>query len=181
LAGSSSPPEVDPFEACLAALIEDILWTPDPFVIVLDDYHLIQAEPVHQMLRLLLDRQPGQLTLVIGTREEPPLTIPRLRARNQITELRERDLSFTVEEAAEFLKAFHLPEQAISVIEKRTEGWAAGLQLAALSMQGYEDVESFLRAFSGDDRQVADYLLDDVFRHQSTEMQNFLRTPRSSC
>ncbi len=174
LTASGPPPASDPFETCLAALIEDLLWTPDSLAVVLDDYHLIQDEAVHQMLRLLLDCQPAQLTLVIGTRQEPSIPIPRLRARDQIVEIRERDLKFTSEEATEFLKVFDLPAETVSMIEKRTEGWAAGLQLAGLSLQGYADVKSFVQVFSGDDRQVADYLLDEVLRYQSSTIQDFL-------
>ena len=166
--------ETGPFENCLGALIEDLLRAPCSLILVLDDYHLIQAEPIHQLLRTLLEHQPEQLTLLISGRADPPLNLPRLRARDQLIEIRERDLRFTLEEAAEFLKGLHLSPEAIALLKRRTEGWAAGLQLAALSLQGLENTAPFLHAFAGDDRQVADYLFDEVFRHQPVDVQDFL-------
>jgi LuxR family transcriptional regulator, maltose regulon positive regulatory protein len=174
LSGPASAPEASPLEFALGALIDDILWQPDPFMLVLDDYHLIRSEPVHQMMRLLLEHLPVHMTLVISAREDPPLNLPRLRARDQLVEITERDLSFTHDETMEFLQSLQLSSDVIEVLETRTEGWAAGLQLAALSLAEYDSAEVFLKAFSGEDRQIADYLFDEVFRHQPAAVQDFL-------
>ncbi|MCP4538119.1 MAG: tetratricopeptide repeat protein [Chloroflexi bacterium] len=174
LTGPAPAPEADPFEPVLAALIEDILRLPDPLVIVLDDYHLVRSEPVHQILRFLLEHQPEQMTFAVSTRHDPPLNLSRMRARDQMVEIRERDLSFTHTETTEFLKTLQLSPQIIRALETRTEGWAAGLQLAALSLKEYASDDAFIQAFSGDDRQIADYLFDEVLRHQTPDVRDFL-------
>ena len=135
----SSSPQPPPTEALLTALINEIITLPDDFVLVLDDYHLIEAKPVDQALTFLVEHLPPQMHLVIATREDPQLPLARLRARGQLTELRAADLRFTPAEAAEFLNrvmGLNLSAEDIAALETRTEGWIAGLQLAAISMQG---------------------------------------------
>ena len=137
---SSQPP---PAEALLTSLLNEITTLPDRFVLVLDDYHLIDAKPIDQALTFLLEHLPPQMHLVIATREDPQLPLARLRARGQLTELRAADLRFTPAEAAAFLNqvmGLSLSADDIAALEDRTEGWIAGLQLAALSLQGHQDV-----------------------------------------
>ena len=135
-----SPP---PVEAILTILLNEIAAFPDNFALVLDDYHVIDAKPIDEALTFLLEHLPPQMHLVITTREDPHLPLARLRARDQLTELRAADLRFTPAEAAEFLNqvmGLNLSAEDIAALETRTEGWIAGLQLAALSMRGHEDV-----------------------------------------
>ncbi|MCE7875515.1 helix-turn-helix transcriptional regulator, partial [bacterium CPR1] len=170
-------PQPPPTESILTALLNDITTIPDNFLLVLDDYHLIEAKPVDKALTFLLEHLPPQLHLVITTREDPQLPLARLRARGQLTELRANDLRFTPFEAAEFLNrvmGLKLSEEDITALETRTEGWIAGLQLAALSMQGHQDVPGFIRAFAGDHRYIVDYLVDEVLRHQPQPVRSFL-------
>ena len=170
-------PQPPPPEALLTSLLNDIAVTPEPFVLVLDDYHLIQALPIHQQMGFLLEHQPPQMHLVITTREDPPLPVARLRARGQITEIRQADLRFTEEEAADFLRrlmGLDLSTADVAALQRHTEGWIAGLQLAALSMQGSDDVQHFVRSFTGSHRYILDYLLEEVFRQQRAGVQDFL-------
>ncbi len=149
----------------------------DNFVLVLDDYHVIDACQVDEALTFLLEHLPPQMHLVITTREDPQLPLSRLRARDQLTELRAADLRFTPFEAAGFLNqsmGLHLSEEDIDALETRTEGWIAGLQLAALSMQGHQDVPAFIRAFAGDHRYIADYLVEEVLQRQPESVRTFL-------
>src|SRR5678815_4039238 len=146
---SPQPPQV---ESLLTPLLNEITSVPDAFILVLDDYHAIDSKAVNQALSFLLDHQPHQMHLVIATREDPDLPLARLRARGQLTELRAADLRFTPAEAAEFLNqvmGLHLSAKDIAALETRTEGWIAGLQLAAISMQGYEDASGFITSFTG--------------------------------
>ncbi len=149
-----------------------------PYVFVLDDYHLIMAQPIHDGLAFLIDHLPPTLHLVIATRADPPLPLPRLRARGQLTELRQRDLRFTAEEAAVFLNdamGLKLSPQDIDALETRTEGWIAGLQMAALSLQGRPTTRSaFVQAFTGSHRFVLDYLVAEVLEQQPPALQDFL-------
>lgn len=147
------------------------------YALVLDDYHAIRAEPVHEAITYLLDHQPAWLHLTILTRSDPPLPIPRLRSRNQLTEIRAADLRFTDDEAAAFLNqvmGLDLSPQDVAALEARTEGWIAGLQMAALSMQGRQDIPGFLRAFTGSHRYIIDYLIEEVFRRQPEDIRHFL-------
>jgi LuxR family maltose regulon positive regulatory protein len=147
-ASQTQPP---PTETLLTALLNDITTVQDQFVLVLDDYHRIDSPSVDQTLSFLLEHQPPQMHLVITTREDPHLPLARLRARGQLTELRAADLRFTPSEAAEFLNQvmnLNLSAEDIAALEARTEGWIAGLQLAALSMQGREDIASFNKSFT---------------------------------
>ncbi|PWB52690.1 MAG: helix-turn-helix transcriptional regulator [Anaerolineales bacterium] len=171
---SPQPPST---EAILTALLNEIATIPDNFIFVLDDYHIIDSKPVDNALAFLLEHLPPQMHLVIATREDPQLPLARLRARGQLTELRAADLRFTPEEAAEFLNrvmGLNLSAEDIAALETRTEGWIAGLQLAALSMQGRSDIASFIQAFTGSHRFVLDYLVEEVFRAQPEGIHSFL-------
>ncbi len=146
-------------------------------LLVLDDYHLIDAPPVHASLTFLLDHQPPGLRLVLASRSDPPLPLPRLRATGQLAELRAADLRFTKEEAAALLHdamGTDLPGAAVAALEARSEGWAAGLQLAALSLRGQADPAGFVAAFSGSHRYVLDYLGQEVLDRQEAELREFL-------
>jgi len=154
---SASPDQAEWIEALITTLINDITTVATAFTLVVDDYHLIHAASIHQAVQFLLGHQPPQLHLVIVTREDPPLPLPRLRARGQVSEIRERELRFTVEEATAFLNrtmGLHLSAEAVTALETRTEGWIAGLQLAALSLRDRDDAGAFIAAFAGDDRHV---------------------------
>ena len=144
---------------------------------MLDDYHVIDSQPVDQALAFLLDHLPPRMHLVIATREDPSLPLARLRARAQLTELRAADLRFTPEEAGAFLNqmmSLNLSVESIAALEMRTEGWIAGLQLAALSLQGRKDTASFIQAFTGSQRFVLDYLVEEVLYHQPENIRSFL-------
>ncbi|MFC1976235.1 LuxR C-terminal-related transcriptional regulator [Chloroflexota bacterium] len=170
-------PQPPPPETVLAILINEIAAIPDRLVLVLDDYHLIEAQPIHDALTFLLEHLPPQMHLVIVTREDPNLSLPRYRARGQLIELRGADLRFTNAEAAEFLNqvmSLNLSAEDIATLETRTEGWIAGLQLAAISMQGHEDTTSFIKSFTGSHHFILDYLLEEVLEQQPEGIQNFL-------
>ncbi|MEZ4834342.1 MAG: hypothetical protein R2873_20540 [Caldilineaceae bacterium] len=169
--------QATPLDSLLTALVNEIAAVPEPFVLVLDDYHLVDNSAIDDALAFLLDHMPPQMHLIITTREDPRLPLSRLRARGQLTEIRAADLRFTEDEAAAFLKqtmGLTLAHEEISALEARTEGWIAGLQLAALSMQGRDDVRSFVAAFAGDNRYVVDYLVDEVLARQPDETRTFL-------
>jgi LuxR family transcriptional regulator, maltose regulon positive regulatory protein len=170
-------PQPPPPEAILTALLNEITTLPDHFVLVLDDYHLIAAQPVDMALTYLVEHLPPQMHLVIATREDPHLPLARLRARSQLTELRAADLRFTASEAAAFLTqvmGLSLLAADIAALEDHTEGWIAGLQLAALSLQGHQDVPGFIRAFAGDHRYIVDYLVEEVLQRQPEPVRSFL-------
>lgn len=174
----SQPP---PAETLLADLVNEIAARPGPFVLVLDDYHLVDSKEVDGALTFLVDHQPPQMHLVIASREDPPLPLARLRARGQLTELRAADLRFTPAEAAEFLNqvmGLNLSEGDIAALETRTEGWIAGLQLASLALQGtlsrQEAAAGFIQAFTGSHHFVLDYLLEEVLQRQPEPIQAFL-------
>ena len=144
---------------------------------MLDDYHLIQAPAVHTSVEFLLEHLPSSLRLVLASRADPPLPLARLRGRGQLAELREADLRFTPQEAGELLGATvgaELPEEAVAALGNRTEGWAAGLQLAALSLQGRSDIGAFVEGFSGSHRYVLDYLAEEVLDRQPPQLRTFL-------
>jgi LuxR family maltose regulon positive regulatory protein len=175
--GLLQSPQPQPDELILTTLLNEITTIKDNFTLVLDDYHVIDAEPVDNALTFLLDHLPPQMHLVITTREDPQLPLPRLRVRGQLTELRATDLRFTPSEAAEFLNhvmGLKLSVENIATLEASTEGWVAGLQLAALSMQGREDITGFIRAFAGDDRYVVDYLVEEVLQRPGRKRPEFL-------
>ncbi|MBA4384259.1 MAG: helix-turn-helix transcriptional regulator [Anaerolinea sp.] len=164
-------------ENILTTLLNDISTINEKFILVLDDYHLINSKKIDFALTFFIDHMPAQMSIIITTREDPNLPLARLRARGQLTELREADLRFTPKEAGEFLNQvmnLNLSEENISALENRTEGWIAGLQLAALSMQGREDINGFIRAFTGSHRFVLDYLVEEVLKHQPDHIRYFL-------
>jgi LuxR family maltose regulon positive regulatory protein len=179
---SHQPP---PAESVLTALINKIAALPGPgdhekgrpHILVLDDYHLITAQAIHDAVSFLLDHLPPNLRLVTSTRADPPLPIARLRGQGQLTELRQPDLRFTIDEAAAFLNArvgLNLSPADVAALEARTEGWIAGLQMAAVSIRGQQDVAAFIRAFTGSDRYILDYLVEEVLYRQPEHIQNFL-------
>jgi len=176
-------PQPPPIESILTALINEIAAIPDNFVLVLDDYHVIDANvvdastTVDEALTFLLAHLPPQMHLVIATREDLNLPLARLRVRGHLTELRAADLRFTPAEAAEFLNqvmGLDLSAEDIAALETRTEGWIVGLQLAAVSLQGRDDPSAFVHAFSGSNRFILDYLAEEVLARQEPAIQEFL-------
>ena len=170
---SPQPPST---ESVLTTLINRITTALDSFVLVLDDYHVIESKAVDDALIFLIEYAPAGVHIVISTREDPNLNLSRYRVRDELTELRANDLRFNPVEAADFLNrvmGLNLTEEDISILETRTEGWIAGLQLAALSMQG-QDAKSFIQSFTGSHRYVIDYLIEEVLNQQSESVQSFL-------
>ena len=170
-------PQPPPIESVLTTLINETNGIQDDFAVILDDYHVIDAELVHDAVTFLVDHLPPQMHLVIASRSDPPLPLARLRGRGELAELRAADLRFTPDEAAAFLNevmGLNLSAQDVETLEARTEGWIAGLQLAALSMHGREDVPGFIKAFAGDDRYIVDYLVEEVLRLQPERIRSFL-------
>ena len=170
-------PQPPPIESVLTTLINEINAIEDDFPLILDDFHVIDAQPVHSGIAFLLDHLPPQMHLVIASRSDPLLPLSRLRGRGESTELRAADLRFTPDEAASFLNevmGLDLSAADVAALEARTEGWIAGLQLAALSMQGREDLHGFVAAFSGDDRYIVDYLIEEVLERQPERVRSFL-------
>ncbi len=174
LLNSAQPPAP---KAILAYLIDELGGLDAPLALVLDDYHVITAQPVHETVAFLLDHRPPLLHLVILTRADPPLPLARLRARDQLAEIRAADLRFTTVEAAAFLnqnRGLSLSPADVEALEARTEGWIAGLQLAALALKGRGDVASFVKAFTGSHAYVAEYLIEEVLQRQPEPVQTFL-------
>lgn len=170
-------PQPPPMESILTALLNEIAAIPNHFVLVLDDYHMADSQAVDQALAFLLEYMPAQMHLVITTREDPHLPLPRLRVRSQLTEIRASGLRFTPAEAAGFLNqamGLNLPAEAVAALEDRTEGWIAGLQMAALSMQGRADTAGFIQAFTGSHRFILDYLAEEVLHQQPERIRSFL-------
>jgi len=164
-------------ELVVTAVINQLATSPDEVVLVLDDYQVIESPAVHDSLVLLLDRLPPGLRVVLASRADPPLPLARLRARNQLAELRAADLRFTLLEAAAFLReaaGLDLTAASLAALDARTEGWAAGLQLAALSLRGHTDPAGFVATFSGSHRHVLDYLTEEVLTRQPGQVTSFL-------
>lgn len=179
VSGMLQAPEPPPPTAFMGSLIRDLSSAspPQPIVFVLDDFHLITTRTIHDAIAFLLDHQPAHFHLVIITREDPMLPLARLRVRRQMTEIRLADLRFTVEETAAFLrdvKGLQLDQPDVIALGSRTEGWIAGLQLAALSMQQSEDASAFIRSFTGSSRYLLDYLIEEVIAQQTADIQTFL-------
>jgi LuxR family maltose regulon positive regulatory protein len=176
------------FEPLMTALINEVAGQPhadEALLLVLDDYHVISSQLVHESLGFLLEHQPPGLYLALTSRSDPPLALARLRARGQLTELRAAELRFTPGEAAALLQQVAaapggarpgapLPDTVAATLAARTEGWAAGLQLAGLSLRGRGDVDGFVAAFTGSHRYVLDYLGEEVLEHQSDQVRTFL-------
>ncbi|MEW6403141.1 MAG: LuxR C-terminal-related transcriptional regulator [Chloroflexota bacterium] len=166
-----------PPEAVLTSLVNDLHSTGREIALVLDDYQFIHSQAVHEAVAFLLEHCPNTFHMVIAARSDPPLALARLRARGQMVELRAADLRFTEHEAAQFLNdimGLHLDAGSVAVLEERTEGWIAGLQMAALSMRDRDDVLGFIEGFSGTNRYILDYLLEEVLARESEEVQAFL-------
>jgi LuxR family maltose regulon positive regulatory protein len=175
--GTLQAPQPPPTGVILTTLVNDLAAIPNHLVLVLDDYHVVDSLQVDDVLTFLIDHLPPQIHLVIATREDPPLPLARLRARGQLTELRADDLRFTSYETAEFLNqvmGLNISTEDIAALETRTEGWIAGLQLAALSMQSNQDATSFIQSFTGSHRFVMDYLVEEVLHRQPEHVQTFL-------
>jgi LuxR family transcriptional regulator, maltose regulon positive regulatory protein len=174
---SLQSPQPPPMGPILTSLLNELTAIPDNFILVLDDYHVIDSKSVDKVLTFLLEHQPPQMHLVIATREDPPLPLARLRAHGQLTELRAADLRFTLIESAHFLNqvmSLQLSAENVAALETRTEGWIAGLQLAALSMQGQKDTTDFIKSFTGSHHFVMDYLVEEVLQQQPESIQTFL-------
>ncbi len=175
--GMLQSPQPPSAETVLTSLLNEITAVPDRLIFILDDYHRIESSSIDDSLTYLLEHLPPQMHLVIATREDPHLPLARLRARGQLTEVRAIDLRFSSSEAAEFLKqvmGLDLSAEDITALESRTEGWIAGLQLAAISLQGRQDSASLIKSFTGSHRFVLDYLIEEVLEKQSESVQTFL-------
>jgi len=164
-------------EEVVTLLVNDLAEAPSPFIVVLDDFHNITNPVLHQAIDLFLDAQPPQVRLLLLSREDPALQLARHRASDQLVEMRQDDLRFTLPEAIEFLNrcmGLDLMPPQVEKLEARTEGWIAGLQMAALSLQHSPDVDGFIREFSGSHRFILDYLMEEVLSHQPQDVQDFL-------
>ena len=171
---SPQPPSV---EAVVTTLVNELASVPDDLTLVLDDYHVITSPAVNGALTFLLENLPPNLHLVISTRSDPPIPIARLRSRGQVVEVRADELRFTPDEAAAFLSqtmGLVLSSEQVAALDERTEGWIAGLQMAALSMRGRDDVDGFIRAFAGTNRFILDFLVEEVLSREPEEVQTFL-------
>ncbi len=176
LATLQSPGAAD-VEMVLTSLLNEIAGLPAGVVLILDDYHIIDSPAVDEALSFCLEHLPPQMRLVIVTRSDPNLPFARYRARGQLAELRAADLRFTYAEAAEFLyqvMGLNLSAEDIAALDSRTEGWIAGLQLAAISMKGHEDTTAFIKSFAGSHHFILDYLIEDVLEQQPESVQVFL-------
>ena len=169
------PPAPSSFQGLVTALINEL--AAEEALLVLDDYHVIGSPQVHESLAFLTEHRPAGLRVALASRSDPPLALPRLRARGQLTEIREADLRFTPGEAGELLQhaTSALPEASVAALAARTEGWAAGLQLAGLSLRGQADAAAFVAAFTGSHRYVLDYLAEEVLERQDSQLRTFLR------
>ncbi len=166
-----------PVQALGALLINELGAIQGRFLLVLDDFHLAASEPIHNFIAFMVDHQPPQMSLVLITRADPPLPLARLRAKNRLVELRQADLSFTPDEAAAFTAqtmGLALSPAQVALLEKSTEGWVAGLQLAAFSMRHRQNPGGFLESFSGEHPFIADYLTDEVLAQLPNALQTFL-------
>lgn len=171
---SSQPPSTEPM---LTALINDLAGVVGDFIIVLDDYHLIELQQIHEGIIYLLEHLPSRVHLVIATRADPPLPLARFRGKGMMLEIRTDDLRFTQDDAASLLKELKIPglsARDVAALNERTEGWVVGLKMAALSMRGQKDIPGFVAAFTGSQRYVMDYLMEEVLQKQSQELRDFL-------
>jgi LuxR family transcriptional regulator, maltose regulon positive regulatory protein len=166
-----------PIEVILAELLNDLSTLAAEVVLALDDYHVIDTREVNDEMVFLLDHLPPQIHLVIASRADPALPLARMRSRGELVEIRAAELRFTPDETAAYLNdamGLKLTAQDVAALESRTEGWIAALQLAALSMQGREDVAGFIAGFAGDDRYIVDYLAEEVLQRQPEHVRHFL-------
>jgi LuxR family maltose regulon positive regulatory protein len=170
-------PNPGPSEPAIASLLNDLASSAGDVMLVLDDYHVIEDRAIHEGLAYLLDHAPRQLRLVIASRADPPLPLSPMRVRGELVEVRAADLRFSGEEAGAFLNGtmrLDLAEEQVAALESRTEGWAAALQLAGLSIQGRDDVSGFIADFAGDNRYIVDYLVEEALQQQPEDVRNFL-------
>lgn len=161
----------------LGKTINQIAAHQTPFLLVLDDYHVIQDETIHGLMQYWLEHQPDPMHLVIVTRTDPPWMLARLRARGELNEVRSRELRFTLQETSTFLRRvmkIDLSAEQIASLDNRLEGWIAGLQLLAVSLQGRRDIDGFIQSFSGSHRYVFDYLMEEVLQQQPADIEDFL-------
>ncbi len=171
-----SSPEIE-LQRILPAVINAVLSSGRECVLILDDYHLISAPPIHSAMAFLLEHLPENLRIAIGSRSDPPLPLARLRARGQLLEIRAASLRFTTDETTQFLNEvmrLELSPKGVTALEERTEGWVAGLQLAALSLSGRADKERFIVSFTGSHHYLVEYLMEEVVNRQPEEVQSFL-------
>ena len=170
-------PQPPPVDSILANLINDISETHEDIVLVIDDYHAIESRRVHDLISFFIEHMPEHLHIVIATRSDPPVSLSRWRSQNHLIEIRTAELCFTAEEAAQFFNEclkLKLSPDEIELLESRTEGWIAGLQLAAISIRGQNDPSLFIRHFSGDNRYIMDYLVEEVIHQQPEQLRQFL-------
>jgi ATP/maltotriose-dependent transcriptional regulator MalT len=171
------PPPPTSLDGVVTALVNRLADAPEQVVLVLDDYHLVEAAPVHRSVGFLLDHLPPTLHVVLAGRADPPLPLAGLRGRGQLSELRAADLRFTLAEAAELIPAvsgIDVPDATVAMLEDRTEGWVTGLLLAALSLRGRTDAAGALAEFSGSHRFVLDYFVEEVLDRQDDDLRAFL-------
>ena len=176
-------PQPTPIETVVTILANELGSVGADIVMVLDDSHLIEASDVQDQVSFLLDQLSPSVHVVINTRADPPFPLARLRAQGQLIEIRAADLRFTRDETAAYLngvEGLDLGASEVAALEERTDGWIAALQLAALSMQGRDDVPDFIRGFTGDDRFVVDYLAEEVLERQTEDVRRFLLWTASS-
>jgi ATP/maltotriose-dependent transcriptional regulator MalT len=177
LLGALESPQVPALESVRSSLPGELAVVGRPFVLVLDDFHVLLDAQVHDLLTSIIDHEPAGMHLVLSGRSDPPWPVGRLRAAGALTEIRAADLRFTLDEAGQLLNdslALRLSLQDLSTVEERTEGWIVGLHLAALSLRNQADRPGFLRAFAGSDRFVLDYLMEEVLSQQPPEVCTFL-------
>jgi LuxR family maltose regulon positive regulatory protein len=170
-------PQPPPMEQMLTVLLNRLAGWDEPFILVLDDYHVIQSRPIHESLDFIVEHLPAKVHIVITSREDPPLPLHRLRARRQSIDVRQHDLSFSEQEAQSFFRStsnLQLSTEQAGSINRRTEGWVTGLQLAALSMHTTQDLDAFVQSFTGSNRYILDYLFEEVFNRQPEEVKSFL-------
>jgi LuxR family maltose regulon positive regulatory protein len=166
-----------PLRSVLTILLNELAAIPKGFVLVFDDYHVIENRTIHDAIAFLLDHMPPQMHLIISSRPDPPLPLARLRAKSDLAELRPADLRFEPEEVATFLNGmvgFDLSADDVAALDERTEGWIAGLQLVALSLQGERDIPNFINEFTGTHRYILDYLAEEVLHRQPEDVRDFL-------
>jgi len=175
--GLLQEPQPPPIATVLAALLNELSEVVSNIVLVLDDYHVIESPDIQEQMTFLLEHLPPQMHVVIATRADPALPLARLRARGELVEIRAAHLRFTPDEAVAYLNevmGLALGASDVAALEARTEGWIAALQLAALSMQGRDDIAGFIASFAGDDRYIVDYLVEEVLQRQPEAVRNFL-------
>jgi len=170
-------PQLPQFETLITNLINDLTASLEDFFFILEDYHFVENRRIHEIVEYLLEHMPQKMHVFIVTRSDPPFPLGRFRARSQLIELRALDLRFSENEISQLFKkifSLELTEEEISTLSARTEGWIAGLQMAALSMRGMKDITTFIKDFAGDDRHIMDYLLEEVLNRQPESIKSFL-------